>query len=347
MANARGYAVMTPKSDLVPFSFERRALRPGDVEISISHAGICHSDIHQGREEWGQALFPMVPGHEIVGRVKSVGSDVGGFKVGQLVGVGVFIDSCRKCENCVAGLQQYCFEGMTGTYNTIERDGTTVAYGGYSNLIVVDQNYVVTVPESLDIAGVAPLMCAGITLYSPLRHWQAGPGKRVGIIGLGGLGHMGLKFAHAMGAHVTVFSHSEKKKSDAEAMGADAFVANPGEDYFKKNSNSFDLILNTVSVDVNLENYLSLLRLDGTLVLIGLPGKPYQVPAGVLLGKRRRLAGSMIGGVPELQEMLNFCGEKGITSDVELIDPDYINKAWERTVASDVKYRFVIDASKF
>ena len=347
MANARGYAVMTPKSDLVPFSFERRALRPGDVEISISHAGICHSDIHQGREEWGQALFPMVPGHEIVGRVKSVGSDVGGFKVGQLVGVGVFIDSCRKCENCVAGLQQYCFEGMTGTYNTIERDGTTVAYGGYSNLIVVDQNYVVTVPESLDIAGVAPLMCAGITLYSPLRHWQAGPGKRVGIIGLGGLGHMGLKFAHAMGAHVTVFSHSEKKKSDAEAMGADAFVANPGEDYFKKNSNSFDLILNTVSVDVNLENYLSLLRLDGTLVLIGLPGKPYQVPAGVLLGKRRRLAGSMIGGVPELQEMLNFCGEKGITSDVELIEPDYINKAWERTVASDVKYRFVIDASKF
>ena len=347
MANARGYAVMTPKADLVPFSFERRALRPGDVEISISHAGICHSDIHQGREEWGQALFPMVPGHEIVGRVKSVGSDVGGFKVGQLVGVGVFIDSCRKCENCLAGLQQYCFEGMTGTYNTIERDGTTVAYGGYSNLIVVDQNYVVTVPESLDIAGVAPLMCAGITLYSPLRHWQAGPGKRVGIIGLGGLGHMGLKFAHAMGAHVTVFSHSDKKKGDAEAMGADAFVANPGEDYFKKNSNSFDLILNTVSVDVNLENYLSLLRLDGTLVLIGLPGKPYQVPAGVLLGKRRRLAGSMIGGVPELQEMLNFCGEKGITSDVELIDPDYINKAWERTVASDVKYRFVIDASKF
>ena len=347
MANARGYAVMTPKADLVPFSFERRALRPGDVEISISHAGICHSDIHQGREEWGQALFPMVPGHEIVGRVKNVGNDVRGFKVGQLVGVGVFIDSCRKCENCLAGLQQYCFEGMTGTYNTIERDGTTVAYGGYSNLIVVDQNYVVTVPESLDIAGVAPLMCAGITLYSPLRHWQAGPGKRVGIIGLGGLGHMGLKFAHAMGAHVTVFSHSEKKKSDAEAMGADAFVANPGEDYFKKNSNSFDLILNTVSVDVNLENYLSLLRLDGTLVLIGLPGKPYQVPAGVLLGKRRRLAGSMIGGVPELQEMLNFCGEKGITSDVELIDPDYINKAWERTVASDVKYRFVIDASKF
>ena len=347
MANARGYAVMTPKADLVPFSFERRALRPGDIEISISHAGICHSDIHQGREEWGQALFPMVPGHEIVGRVKNVGSDVRGFKVGQLVGVGVFIDSCRKCENCLAGLQQYCFEGMTGTYNTIERDGTTVAYGGYSNLIVVDQNYVVTVPESLDIAGVAPLMCAGITLYSPLRHWQAGPGKRVGIIGLGGLGHMGLKFAHAMGAHVTVFSHSEKKKGDAEAMRADAFVANPGEDYFKKNSNSFDLILNTVSVDVNLENYLSLLRLDGTLVLIGLPGKPYQVPAGVLLGKRRRLAGSMIGGVPELQEMLNFCGEKGITSDVELIDPDYINKAWERTVASDVKYRFVIDASKF
>jgi len=347
MANAQGYAVLTPKAELVPFSFERRALRPGDVEITISHAGICHSDIHQGREEWGQALFPMVPGHEIVGRVKSVGSSVTGFSQGQLVGVGVFIDSCRKCENCFAGLQQYCFEGMTGSYNTMERDGKSVAYGGYSNLIVVDENYVVRVPESLDIAGVAPLMCAGVTLYSPLRHWHAGPGKRVGIIGLGGLGHMGLKFAHAMGAHVTVFSHSEKKKADAQAMGADDFIANPSEEYFKKNSNSFDLILNTVSVDLNLESYLSLLRLDGTLVLIGLPGKPYQVPAGVLLGKRRRLAGSMIGGIPELQEMLDFCGEKQIVSDVEVIDPDYINKAWERTVASDVKYRFVIDASKF
>lgn len=347
MAQARGYAVMAPKAELVPFSFERRELRPGDVEISISHAGICHSDIHQGREEWGQALFPMVPGHEIVGRVKSVGSAAKKFTPGQLVGVGVFIDSCRTCENCRAGLQQYCLEGMTGTYNTRERDGKTVAYGGYSNLIVVDENYVVSVPENLPIEGVAPLMCAGITLFSPLRHWQAGPGKKIGIIGLGGLGHMGVKFARAMGAHVTVFSHSEKKKADALTMGADDFVSNATEDYFKKNGSTFDLILNTVSVDVNVENYLSLLKLDGTLVLIGLPGKPYQVPAGVLLGKRRRLAGSMIGGIPELQEMLNFCGEKMIISDVEVIQPDYINKAWERTVASDVKYRFVIEASKF
>ena len=347
MANARGYAVLTPKAELLPFEFDRRQVRPGDVEITITHAGICHSDIHQGREEWGQALFPTVPGHEIVGRVKSVGSAVTKFAPGQLVGVGVFIDSCRKCENCLAGLQQYCSEGMTGTYNTLERDGKSVAYGGYSNLIVVDENYVVTVPESLDVEGVAPLMCAGITLYSPLRHWQAGPGKKVGIIGLGGLGHMGVKFAHAMGAHVTVFSHSEKKRGDAMAMGANEFVANPSEDYFKKNGSSFDLILNTVSVDLNLEDYLGLLRLDGTLVLIGLPGKPYQVSAGVLLGKRRRLAGSMIGGVPELQEMLDFCGQKGITSNVEVISPDYINKAWERTVASDVKYRFVIDASQF
>lgn len=347
MAKARGYAVLTPKAELVPFEFDRRALRSGDVEISITHAGICHSDIHQGREEWGQALFPMVPGHEIVGRVTSVGASVSKFSPDQLVGVGVFIDSCRKCENCLAGLQQYCSEGMTGTYNTMERDGESVAYGGYSNLIVVDENYVVNVPESLDIQGVAPLMCAGITLYSPLRHWETGPGKRVGIIGLGGLGHMGVKFAHAMGAHVTVFSHSDRKKPDALAMGADEFVANPSEEYFKKNGNSFDLILNTVSVDVNLELYLSLLRLNGTLVLIGLPGKPYQVPAGVLLNKRRRLAGSMIGGIPELQEMLNFCGEKQITSDVEVIEPSYINKAWERTVASDVKYRFVIDTTKF
>ena len=347
MTSARGFAVLSPKEQLVPFNFERRQLRAGDVEISISHAGICHSDIHQGREEWGQALFPMVPGHEIVGRVKSVGSEVGSFAVGDLVGVGVFIDSCRNCDNCKAGLQQYCFEGMTGTYNTLERDGKSVAYGGYSNLIVVDQNYVVRVPETLEISGVAPLMCAGITLYSPLRHWQAGPGKRVGIIGLGGLGHMGLKFAHAMGAHVTVFSHSEKKRNDAQAMGADDFIANPSDEYFKKNGNTFDLILNTVSVDLKLENYLSLLRLDGTLVLIGLPGKPYEVPAGVLLNKRRRLAGSMIGGIPELQEMLDFCGKHQITSDVEVIDPEYINTAWERTVASDVKYRFVINAAKF
>jgi uncharacterized zinc-type alcohol dehydrogenase-like protein len=236
---------------------------------------------------------------------------------------------------------------MTGTYNTYERDGKSVAYGGYSNSIVVDEGYVVRVPENLPLEGVAPLMCAGITLYSPLRHWKAGPGKKVGIIGLGGLGHMGLKFAHAMGAEVTIFSHSEKKKDDAKAMGADHFVANASEEYFAANGSSFDLILNTVSVDVDLEKYLSLLNLDGTLVLIGLPGKPYEVPAGVLLGKRRRLAGSMIGGIPELQEMLNFCGDKGITSDVELIDPEYINTAWERTVASDVKYRFVIDASKF
>ena len=347
MVKARGYAVLTPKTDLVPFEFDRRALRPHDVEITITHTGICHSDIHQGREEWGQAIFPMVPGHEIVGRVKDVGEKVTKFAPGQLVGVGVFIDSCRECENCKAGLQQYCAQGMTGTYNTIERDGSTVAYGGYSNLIVVDENYVVSVPETLEVAGVAPLMCAGITLYSPLRHWEAGPGKKVGIIGLGGLGHMGVKFAHAMGAHLTVFSHSERKKSDALAMGADDFVANPSDDYFKKNGSSFDLILNTVSVDVDLEKYLSLLRLNGTLVLIGLPGKPYQVPAGVLLGKRRRLAGSMIGGVPELQEMLNFCGSNQIVSDIELIQPDYINKAWERTVASDVKYRFVIDASSF
>lgn len=347
MGKARGYAVLTPKADLIPFDFDRREPGPNDVEITITHAGICHSDIHQGREEWGQALFPMVPGHEIVGRVKAVGSQVSKFSVGQLVGVGVFIDSCRECANCRAGLQQYCAEGMTGTYNTLERDGKTIAFGGYSDLIVVDENYVVSVPENLPLEGVAPLMCAGITLYSPLRHWGAGPGKKVGIIGLGGLGHMGLKFAHAMGAHVTIFSHSERKKSDAMAMGANDFIANPSEEYFKKNGDSFDLILNTVSVDVNLEQYLSLLRLDGTLVLIGLPGKPYSVPAGVLLGKRRRLAGSMIGGVPELQEMLNFCGEKKITSDVEVINPDYINRAWERTVASDVKYRFVIDATKF
>ena len=347
MVKARGYAVLSPKADLLPFEFDRRELRPGDVDISITHAGICHSDIHQGREEWGKALFPMVPGHEIVGRVLGVGSGVSKFTVGQLVGVGVFIDSCRKCANCLAGLQQYCSEGMTGTYNTLERDGQTVAYGGYSNRIVVDENYVVSVPETLKIEGVAPLMCAGITLYSPLRHWEAGPGKKVGILGLGGLGHMGVKFAHAMGAHVTVFSHSDKKKGDALAMGADDFVVNPDEEYFKKNGNSFDLILNTVSAMVDINAYLGTLKIDGTLVVIGLPDAPYKVSAGAMLNGRKSLTGSMIGGMPELQEMLDFAGKHNIVSDVEVISADYVDKAYERTVASDVKYRFVIDAETF
>ena len=343
----QGYAVKAAKAPLEPFSFDRRELLDQDVALDIYYAGICHSDIHQAREEWGPAIFPMVPGHEIVGRVTAVGSAVTKFKVGELIGVGVFVDSCRKCESCKKGLEQYCVEGMTGTYNTLERDGKTVAMGGYSNVFVINQDYAVHVPENLDLPGVAPLMCAGITLYSPLRNWKAGAGKKVGIIGLGGLGHMGVKFAVAMGAETTVFSHSPSKENDAKAMGAHHFVSTKDPQNLKNLEKQYDLLLNTVSADIDLEPYLQMLKLDGTLVVIGLPGKPYAINAGTLLGQRRSLSGSMIGGIAQLQEMLDFCGEKSIVSDVEVINADYINTAYDRTVASDVKYRFVIDAKTF
>lgn len=344
---ARGYAVMNAKAPLAPWEFERRELGAHDVALNIAYAGICHSDIHQAREEWGPAIFPMVPGHEIAGVVTAIGSSVSKFKVGDKIGVGVFVDSCRKCDACKNGLQQYCEEGMTGTYNQLERDGVTPAMGGYSNIFVINEDYAVSIPDNLPMEGVAPLLCAGITLYSPLKNWGAGPGKKVGVMGLGGLGHMGVKFAHALGAEVTVFSHSESKKADALAMGADHFVITKDPANLTPLHSSFDLILNTVSAELDINLYLDLIKLDGTLVVIGLPGKPYAVNAGGLLNKRRSLAGSMIGGIPQLQEMLNFCGEKNIVSDVEVIQADYINKAYDRTVASDVKYRFVIDASTF
>ena len=345
--NVKGYAVQSAKAELQPYDFKRRDLLPDDVALDILFAGICHSDIHQAREEWGPAIFPMVPGHEIVGRVTAVGSNVNKFKTGELIGVGVFVDSCRKCTSCAAGLEQYCVEGMTGTYNTLERDGVTVAMGGYSDKFVINQNYAVHVPENLDLPGVAPLMCAGITLYSPLKNWKAGPGKKVGIIGLGGLGHMGVKFAVAMGAQTTVFSHSPAKEKDAKAMGAHHFVSTKEIGNLSKLEKQYDLLLNTVSADLDLEPYLQMLKLDGTLVVIGLPGKPYSINAGTLLGQRRALAGSMIGGIAQLQEMLDFCGKNQIVSDVEVIQADYINAAYDRTVSSDVKYRFVIDAKSF
>jgi len=347
LIEVRAYAAQSAKADLAPWKFNRRALGPNDVLVEIVYSGICHSDIHQVREEWGEAIFPMVPGHEIAGIVKEVGSSVTKFKPGMKAGVGVFIDSCRKCENCLAGENQYCLEGMTGTYNGYERDGKTVAQGGYSSAIVVNEDYVLHIPDNLEMAGVAPLLCAGITLYSPLKHWQAGPGKKVGIMGLGGLGHMGVKFAHALGAQTTVFSHSPEKEADAKTMGADHFVVTKDIKELDKLKQSFDLILNTVSADLDLEPYLQMLKLDGTLVVIGLPGKPYAINAGTLLGQRRSLSGSMIGGIAELQQMLNFCGEHNIVSDVEVINSDYINTAYDRTVASDVKYRFVIDAKTF
>ena len=344
---AKGYAVPQASKPLEPFTFERRDLKPGDVQLDIAYAGICHSDIHQAREEWGPAIFQMVPGHEIAGVVTAIGSSVTKFKVGDRIGVGVFIDSCRKCSSCKAGLEQYCVEGMTGTYNGYERDGKTVAQGGYSNVFVVDQDYAIKIPDNLEMSGVAPLLCAGITLYSPLKNWGATKGKKVGIIGLGGLGHMGLKFSAALGAHTTVFSHSPNKESDARAMGADDFIVTKDVKDLAKLPKDFDLILNTVSADMDLTPFLELLKLDGTLVLIGIPGKPYEISTPTLLAQRRSLAGSMIGGIAQTQEMLNFCGKHNILSDVEVIDPEYINTAYERTVKSDVKYRFVIDAKKF
>ena len=345
--DVRGYAVMAEKEKLVPWSFQRRDVGIDDVQIAIEWSGICHSDIHTGRSEWGDFNFPLVPGHEIVGRVTGVGANVSRFAVGQRVGVGVYVDSCRKCDNCLAGMSNYCREGMIGTFDALERDGKSITKGGYSNGIVVDQGYVVSVADSLDPAATAPLMCAGVTLYSPLTEWGAGPGKKVGIIGLGGLGHMGVKFAHALGAHVTVFSHSESKRADALGMGADDFIVTTDGTVFETHKKQFDLIINTVSAPIDLNDYLELIALDGTLVMVGLAPEPYPIKAFSMLAQRRRIAGSMIGPVGQLQEMLDFAAEHKIGSDIEIIKAEEINEAWDRVVDSDVRYRFVIDASSF
>lgn len=345
--DVRGYAVMAEKEKLVPWSFQRRDVGFDDVQIAIEWSGICHSDIHTGRSEWGDFNFPLVPGHEIVGRVTGVGTNVSRFAVGQRVGVGVYVDSCRTCDNCLSGMSNYCREGMIGTFDALERDGKSITKGGYSNGIVVDQGYVVSVADSLDPAATAPLMCAGVTLYSPLTEWGAGPGKKVGIIGLGGLGHMGVKFAHALGAHVTVFSHSESKRADALGMGADDFIVTTDGTVFETHKKQFDLIINTVSAPIDLNDYLELLALDGTLVMVGLAPEPYPIKAFSMLAQRRRIAGSMIGPVGQLQELLDFAAEHKIGSDIEIIKAEEINEAWDRVVDSDVRYRFVIDASSF
>lgn len=341
--NVRGLAALAKGAPLTTFEFTRRELGAHDVAISIKYAGICHSDIHQVKDEWGGSRFPMVPGHEIAGEVSAIGSAVTKFKVGDLIGVGVFIDSCRTCENCTSGLEQYCINGMTPTYNGLERDGVTPTMGGYSSAYVIDESYAVKIPQNLNLAAVAPLLCAGITLYSPLRNWNAGPGKKVAIMGLGGLGHMGVKFAHALGAEVTVLSHSPSKESDARKLGADHFVVTTDAAQMAQVKKSFDLILDTVSAEHDINDFLSLLSTDGTLVVIGLPGKPFSVNANSLLSGRRSMAGSMIGGIAETQEMLDFCGEKNIVSEIELIKSDYVNQAYERTIKSDVRFRFVID----
>jgi uncharacterized zinc-type alcohol dehydrogenase-like protein len=340
-----GYAAKSAKTPLVPFSFNRRSPGPHDIAIDIKFSGICHSDIHQARDEWGGSIFPMVPGHEIAGVVTSVGGSVSKFKPGDRVGVGCFVDSCRKCHSCSNGEEQYCQEGMTGTYNSYERDGKTPTYGGYSNHIVVDENYVLRMPENIPLDKGAPLLCAGITLYSPLRHWECGPGKKVAIVGLGGLGHMGVKIASAMGAEVTVLSQSMKKQADGLKMGAKHFFATSDESTFKKLAGSFDLIINTVSADIDLNAYLSLLKINGHMVLVGVPEKPMMIHPFPLIMGRRSLAGSLIGGIRETQEMLDFCGKHNIAPEIELIPFQKVNEAYERVIKSDVRYRFVIDTS--
>jgi uncharacterized zinc-type alcohol dehydrogenase-like protein len=346
MSKTKGYAAITAKAPLTPYSFERREPREHDVAIDIKYCGICHSDIHQARNEWGdylqESIFPMVPGHEIAGVVTAVGGKVTKYKVGDKVGVGCFVDSCRTCAQCRAGLEQYCAVGSVWTYNGREYDGTPT-YGGYSEKIVVDENYVLRMPNNLPLDACAPLLCAGITLYSPLRHWQAGPGKKVAIVGLGGLGHMGVKLAHALGAEVTVLSQSLKKQDDGKRLGADHFYATSNPETFTKLARYFDLIINTVSAEIDWNQYFGLLKVDGTMVLVGVPEKKIPVAAMPLIGGRRSLAGSAIGGIPETQEMLDFCGNHGITSDIEVIPIQKVNEAYERVQKSDVRYRFVID----
>jgi alcohol dehydrogenase (NADP+) len=343
MIPVHGYASKQAKGQLTFYEFERREPRDHDVVIDIQYCGICHSDIHQVSDEWGGSTFPMVPGHEIAGVVSQVGTNVSHYKVGERVGVGCFVDSCRKCSPCRDGLEQYCIEGCTLTYNGFERDGMTPTQGGYSNKIVVNDNYVLKIPNGLLLPRAAPLMCAGVTLYSPLMHWNAGPGKKVGIIGLGGLGHMGVKIAHALGAEVTVLSHSLHKQEDGRRMGADHFLATSDPMTFEKLKGSFDMIINTVSVELDMNSYLNLLRLDGTMVIVGLPEKELSFGASSLTNARRRLAGSVIGGIQETQEMLEFCDKHKIYCDIELTPIQRVNEAYQRVVNSDVKYRFVID----
>jgi len=325
-------------------TIERRELGPHDVLIDIAYAGICHSDIHTARGEWGETLFPLTPGHEIAGTVSAVGSEVTGFAVGDRAGVGCMVDSCRECAPCLAGEEQYCLKGNVGTYNAVGKDGRPTE-GGYSEKIVVDEAYALHVPEGISLDVAAPLLCAGITLYSPLKRWGAGPGKRVAIVGLGGLGHVGVKIAKAMGAEVSVLSQSLKKQEDGLRLGADHYYATGDEGTFAALAGTFDLVVSTISAATDMGAYLGLLALDGALVNVGAPEEPLSVPAFALIGGRRSLAGSMIGGIRETQEMLDFCAEHGIGAEVEVIDADRIDEAYERVVASDVRYRFVIDAS--
>ena len=341
----KAYGARVADKPLEPIDIVRRAPGAQDVQIEIAYCGVCHSDLHTVRSEWGGTLFPCVPGHEIVGHVSAVGSEVTGFKLGETVGVGCLVDSCQHCAACAEGLEQYCENGFVGTYNGPTPDAPGHTLGGYSQRIVVDRKFVLKIrhPEA-QLAAVAPLLCAGITTYSPLRHWHAGPGRKVGVVGIGGLGHMGVKIAHAMGAHVVAFTTSDSKRQDALDLGADEVVASRNESEMKAHVNGFDLILNTVAASHSLDAYTSLLKRDGTLVLVGVPAQPHPAPSITnLIFKRRAIAGSLIGGIAETQEMLDFCADHGIVSDIEMIRAEQIDAAYDRMIKGDVKYRFVID----
>lgn len=342
MALAKGYAATDASKPLAPFSFERREPGDDDIVIDIKYCGICHSDIHTARNEWGNAVYPIVPGHEIAGIVTAVGKNVTSFKVGDRAGVGCFVDSCVGCATRDVDLEHY-MPGLVQTYNSVEADGVTPTQGGYSDHIVVKEGYVLRIPESMPLDAAAPLMCAGITLYSPLHHWNAGPGKKVAIVGMGGLGHMGVKIAHAMGAHVTVLSQTLSKKDDGLKFGADEYYATSDPETFKKLAGTFDLIVSTVSAGIDWNAYLGLLKVDGSMVQVGAPEKPVPVSAFALIFARRSLSGSLIGSIKETQEMLDFCAKHGIAADIEVIDIKDVNEAYERVLKSDVRYRFVID----
>lgn len=347
MSKVNGYAAKSAKAPLEPFDFERRLSRPDDILIEILYCGICHSDLHTARNEWNNTIYPCVPGHEIVGKVLQTGSSVKGFKQGDIALVGCMVDSCGTCVNCKEHLEQYCEKVPILTYNSRDRVDNSVTYGGYSTQIVVDQKFVLHMPKEFkekDYPNVAPLVCAGITTYSPMKHWKVGPGKKVGIVGLGGLGHMAIKIAHALGAKVVLFTTSPGKTEDAKHLGADDVVISKNTEEMKKHANSFDFIMNTVSVSHNLDPYLQLLKRDGTMCLIGAPATPHQSPdTKLLIFGRKQIGGSLIGGIKETQEMLDFCAKHGITSDIEMVPIQKVNEAYERLLKSDVKYRFVID----
>jgi uncharacterized zinc-type alcohol dehydrogenase-like protein len=343
MLATKAYAAHTAKAPLAPFEFNRRNPGAHDIRIEIAYCGVCHSDIHQAREEWGSAIFPMVPGHEIVGKIVEVGSKVSKFTVGELAGVGCFVDSCRTCRSCQAGIEQYCEGHLAFTYNGTEADGTTPTYGGYSSQIVVDERYGLKISPSLDLKAVAPLLCAGITTYSPIQHWKIGKGHKLGVLGLGGLGHMAVKFGVALGAEVTVISTSAAKQADAARLGAHNFLLSSDGDAVGRSAERFDFVIDTVSAEHDMNKTLGMIRRDGTLIIVGVPSQPAPIHAFSLIPRRRAIAGSMIGGIRETQEMLDFCAERGIVSDVEMIRIEQINDAYERMIKGDVRYRFVID----